>query len=262
MKKWIIFILLACVPVLLFAGGKGENYGVGFPIKGNGNMVTSEIPVTRFESIHIEGRAVINYYYSQEYRAVITIDSNLEEYVNIYTQDGVLNIKTKRRRNLWSTNYTVNVYAPTLTGLSVAGSTRFDAMDKITSREFRLNVTGHAKVKGTFETKTFSARISGFAEIDGHVECDNFKSSISGFGNMELTGNAAEMDINISGSGNLELNEFKTNNADINISGSGTVHVWVVDKLKARVSGSGRVHHRGNPAVDFSGSGSARIIAE
>ena len=262
MKKWIICAIFICAPVLLFAGGGGEDWSPGFPKRGNGNIISSEIPISQFEKIYIGGRAVVNYHASLEYRAVVTVDSNLEEYVNVYTENGVLNIRTKRGRNLRFTNYTVDAYAPSLTGVSISGSARFEAVDKISSREFRLNISGHGKINGAFECDNFSSRISGSGEIDSEIVCKNFSSSVSGSGYIKLTGSAADMDITVSGSGNLMLSEFQTNNADLDISGSGLIHVWVLDRLNARVSGSGRVQYRGNPIVDFSGSGSGRLRAE
>ena len=262
MKKLIIILALACAPFLVFAGGDREDWDVGFPRVGNGDMVTFEISVSPFESIYVRGRAVIFYHASREYRAVVTVDTNLKEFVDVSTQDRVLNIGTKRGRNIGFTNFTVDVYAPSLTGVSVSGSARFEAMDTVSSREFRLNISGRGKIKGPFECDDFSMRISGSGEIENHIVCRSFKASVSGSGHLDITGSAADMEITVSGSGNLNLSEFQTNNAALNISGAGNVQVWVLDHLNARISGAGRVQYRGNPIIDFSGAGIKRLQSE
>jgi hypothetical protein len=252
MKKWSIFAALICAPILLFAGGAWN---------GNGNMVTSEKPVSAFDSIQISGSVAVNYHTSQEYRAVVTVDSNLEEYVRIETRGGVLTIGTKRGHYRF-TNYTVEVYAPSLTGVSISGSVRFEAVDKIAAPSFNLNISGSGKIKGSFENDNFSTRISGSADMDSYIVCGSFRAAIAGSGNIKLSGSANNLDISVSGSGDFAGSEFKANNAVINISGSGRIHIWVLENLKARVSGSGRVRYRGNPKIDYSGSGSGRLESE
>ena len=212
-------------------------------INGNGVMVTSERDVSRFERIQISGSATVNYHASQEYRAVVTVDSNLEEYTRVYTEGDVLKIGTKNGKSYFFTNYTVDVYCPKLSAVSVSGSVRFNGIDKINTSKFTLGVSGSAKINGTYECNKFDADISGSSEI-------------------AVSGTAKEMSVTISGSVNFSGSEFQTNNANVRVSGSGNINIWVLDYLKARISGSGRVTYRGNPKIDYTGSGSGRLISE
>jgi len=206
-------------------------------------MVTSEIPVTRFESIHIEGRAVINYYYSQEYRAVITIDSNLEEYVAIFTKSNVLHIGIDDNwgNNRYSfTKYLVDIYCPVLTGITLSGSGNFYGVDEITA-------------------STFESVVSGSGNIDGTFVCNKFSAVISGSGKIKIDGTSNDANITISGSGKFVGNGFHTKNASINISGSGKANICVGDHLNAIISGSGEINYCGQPKVVSKVSGSGRI---
>jgi hypothetical protein len=212
-------------------------------IRGNGDMITSERTVSAFEKIQISGSAVVNYRTSQEYRVVVTVDSNLEEYTRVYTDGNVLKIGTKNGKSYSFTKYIVDVYCPTLSAISVSGSVRFNGIDKIS-------------------VSTFTLRISGSGNIDCYIECNKFNAAISGSGEIDVSGSAKEMNVTASGSATINGREFQTNNAIFNISGSGKISIWVLDYLKAKVSGSGKVTYRGNPKIDYSTSGSGRLESE
>jgi hypothetical protein len=212
-------------------------------IKGNGDMVTSERAVSPFEKIQASGSAIVNYHASLEYRVVVTVDSNLEEYARVYTDGNMLKIGMKERGSYSFTKYIVDVYCPNLSAVSISGSGVFNGIDKINASTFALAISGSGKVNGTFE-------------------CEDFTARISGSGDVAVSGSAREMHVDVSGSGNIAGNEFQTNSAVVKISGAGRIHIWVLDYLNATVSGSGRIKYRGNPKIDYTGSGSGRLQSE
>jgi hypothetical protein len=209
-------------------------------IKGNGNLISSERTVSPFGKIESDGSAEIRFHESQEYRAVVTVDSNLDEYVEIKTRNNVLIIGTKNGHSYSFTKWVVDVYCPALTGISISGSGNFESMSKIT-------------------VSTFDASVSGSGKINGTVECDTFHANISGSGKINITGNSKDSRIDITGSGSFNGNEFSMNNTTVHISGSGKANICVSDNLDANVSGSGEISYRGNPQIDQKVSGSGRI---
>ena len=213
----------------------------GVPKRGNGSMVTLERTVPTFERLRLNGSARVNYHSSQEYRVIVTVDSNLEEYLDIYTQNKVLNIGTKKGSYSF-TEYIVDVYCPSLSGVSISGSGRFTGQDKI-------------------ECESFTANISGSGDINCHITTNSLNVGISGSGDIEVAGSSKDLNMTISGSGNFMGNELSANTADIRISGSGKVQVWVLEYLKASFSGAGSIRYRGNPKIEFKGSGSGRITS-
>jgi hypothetical protein len=209
-------------------------------VKGNGHLISSERTVSPFEKINSGGSAEIRFHESQEYRAVVTVDSNLDEYVEIKTRNNTLIIGTESGRSYSFTKLVVDVYCPTLTGISISGSGSFKGEDIITASRFDTNVSGSGKIYGT-------------------VECDTFHADISGSGKINVTGTSTDSKIDISGSGDFIGTEFNVNNATVHISGSGKATVCVSDKLNANISGSGEIRYYGNPNVDSKISGSGRI---
>ena len=258
MKKLIFLTVLIFAPILVFAMGDSD-WDPGFPKRGNGNTVTFEKPVSPFKKIHISGSAIVYFHESREYRAVVTVDSNLEDAVRIYNQNDTLNIGTKRGRYYFFTKYIVDVYCPIISGVSISGSARFEGKDKISTPSFSSSISGFGKIEGSFECDDFSLSVSGSGDININIVCESVKANITGAAKIVLAGNARDLDINVSGSGDFNSSELCTNNAALQISGSAGIQIWVLDNLRATISGSGRVKYRGNPKVDFRGSGSGRL---
>jgi hypothetical protein len=212
-------------------------------IVGNGKMTSSERTLPPFEKIRISGSAEVRFHASQEYRAVITVDSNIEEYVILKTINKTLNIDLRDERSYSYISFIVDVYCPSISGISISGSGKFEGADKIIA-------------------ETFESKISGYGKIDGDIECDTLSVNISGSGEINITGTSKEADVNISGSGNFNGTELQNNRVVIHVSGSGNISIWVLEYLKVNVSGSGNIKYRGNPKIDYSASGSGRLISE
>ena len=210
-----------------------------FPIVGNGNLVASERTVSTFGKIKSGGSSEIRFHVSHEYRVVVTTDSNLVDIVTTDIRSNVLNIGFKRG-SYSSTRIQVDVYCPTLTGVSISGSGSFTGND-------------------TIITSTFDSNVSGSGEIIGTIECNNFSANISGSGKISITGDSKNSDINISGSGTFSGNNFAINNATVHVRGSGKAIIFVSEILNVVISGSGEVDYRGNPEIESKISGSGQI---
>ena len=189
------------------------------PIKGNGNLITSEKTVSAFEKISNTGSAEVRFHASEGYRVVITVDENLDEYVEISTENNVLNIGTKRNSNCSFTKFLVDVYCPVITSVSITGSGNFG----------------------------------------GNIECDNFTANITGSGNITVSGKSENANIVITGSGNFSGNEFYIKDATVRITGSSSANICVEDNLKATITGSGGINYRGEPKVESKVTGSGKI---
>ena len=210
------------------------------PIKGSGELVTLEKSISAFEKINCSSTADVRFYISDIYRTVVTVDSNLDEYVEISSENNVLNIRAKRGQSYKFTKFIVEVYSPVLTGVSIAGSGSFNSVDKIL-------------------TSTFTTDISGSGTIEGTVYSDDFFAKILGSGRITIVGTCQDAKISIAGSGTFSGNEFDIKNATVNISGSGTGNFCVSDGLNATISGSGNINYRGEPKIDSSIAGSGKI---
>ena len=208
------------------------------PTKGNGNIINSERTVSSFKKIHSSGSAEVRFNASQEYKVVVTTDSNLIENVTTDIRNDLLYIGTKRG-NYSFTKLLINIYCPVITYVSISGSGTFYASEKISVSDFESDISGSGKINMT-------------------IECNKFFTKIAGSGALTVSGSSKDSNMNISGSGDIDGNDFHINNATVNISGSGKATINVTNNLKATISGSGVLNYRGNPAIiesDVSGSG-------
>jgi hypothetical protein len=229
---------------------------------GNGKTISTERMLSPFEKIHSSGKAEVRFHVSQEYRAVITVDSNIEEYVVLKITNKTLNIGLKNGRIYSFNNFIVDVYCPNISGVSISGSGAFEGVDKIIAETFESNISGSGKIHGNIECDYLSIDISGSGEINSNVVCNILSADISGAGKIIITGTGKNANIDISGSGNFNGIEFQNDKVAVHVSGSGNINIWVLEHLKAEVSGSGSVKYRGNPKIDYNGSGSGRLISE
>jgi hypothetical protein len=212
------------------------------PIRGNGNIITSNRIISSFDDIDISGSAVVRIHKDIETRVTLTVDSNLLEYIELEVKNTTLNIGTKKGRYSF-TKFIVDIYCPDITGISISDSAKVELSDKII-------------------TPSFKTEISGSGRIEGIVESDNYSANISGSGNITIKGTNKDSDIKISGSGNFHGKELKTNNSTIKISGSGSVSIYVTDNLKADISGSGKITYIGTPKINYRGTGSGVLRSE
>ena len=230
-------------------------------VKGNGNIITSERNVSSFEKIRSGGSADVCFHVSQEYRIIVTTDSNLIDVVTTEVSDNTLRIGTKNG-NYSFTKILVDVYCPVLIGVSISGSGSFDSNEKIVASVFESNVSGSGNINGTIECGIFSANISGSGKINTNIICNSLSAYISGSGDITIDGVGIDSNIRISGSGNFNGIEFRSNNVTARVSGSGNMNIWALENIEATVSGSGTIKYRGTPIINFNGSGSGKILSE
>ncbi len=103
---------------------------------------------------------------------------------------------------------------------------------------------------------------SGNVSSDGDLDLDVLSIAVSGSGNVSLAGSVDEQTIAVSGSGEVSNYRLSSRQTTATVSGSGEVRVTAMEVLNAKISGSGDIQYRGNPAtVNQSVSGSGRVSA-
>jgi hypothetical protein len=184
----------------------------------------------------------------------------------------------------WDDNDKITVYitVPNIEGVSVSGSGDVIGQNKITGRDFNLNVSGSGALSLDIDASgDVEADVSGSGDIDLKGKCAGFESdvsgsgkvilaltitekadfSVSGSGKIQASGSAESVMTTISGSGKVLAADLQTNSCEVRISGSGDVEINVRNELDATISGSGTVSYKGNPSKvnsHSSGSGSVR----
>jgi hypothetical protein len=214
-------------------------------VKGNGNVVTEERSTGEYEAISVSGFFDIDLVDGNEGELTLRGEENLLEHIVTEVKDGKLVIKVEKGLNLqpsnWKDGIHITVPVESINAVALSGSGDIVGKKKITSDDFK-------------------ASMSGSGDISLQVEANTMSASMSGSGDISLSGKTGDFEINISGSGDIKAYELEAENVDAVVSGSADIKVTVNGMLRARVSGSGDIHYRGNPTkIDSKSSGSGDI---
>ncbi len=184
-------------------GENNSNYG----IKGNGEIKTITRKLGDFDKVSISIPFDIKIIGSSKNEALITIDSNLEQYIETKTVNNNLEIDTTKS---FSTHNQIKIviYAKTLNSMDISSSSSITATD-INSKIFSLNVTGACDVK--------------------------------------LTGKTDSVSINSEGASSIDAQNLKSQNAEIIMSGAGSAKVYASEKLDVQINGAADIEYYGNP---------------
>ena len=219
----------------------------GKRIKGNGNMITTERSVGSYDEVAVSGWFDVDLVDGKEGELTLRGEENLLEYIKTEVKDGKLVIKVRKGVNLqpssWKKDMGIYITVPV------------ESIDEVS-----LSGSGDIVGKTTLKADNFSTSMSGSGDITLNVEANSVDASMSGSGDINLSGTTGNFDVSISGSGDVKAYELEADVVDATVSGSADIKVTVKEMLKARVSGSGDIHYRGNPKkIDTKTSGSGDI---
>ena len=238
MKKIALFGLIA-----MFTFSCSAQWGKR--VKGNGNVVTIDRSTGDYDGIAISGWFDVDLVAGNEGDISLRGEENLLEHIITEVKDGKLVIKVEKGMNLkpssWKNGILITVPVESISMVSLSGS-------------------GDIVGKTTIETRDFKTSMSGSGDITLDIEANSIDASMSGSGDIMLSGSTTDFEATISGSGDIKAYELEADNVDATVSGSADIKVTANKSLKARVSGSGDIHYKGNPEkVNTKSSGSGDI---
>jgi hypothetical protein len=243
MKTFIKLVLA----VSLSLSGISESYAQwgNKKVTGNGNVTTQNVRTGDYEGVKVAGSMNVHLERGTEGNITVTTDENLQEYITIEVNGGILEIRIENNVSI-RTNKGIHIMVPfqEISSVALTGSGDIDSKDVIKNEAMELVLTGSGDIKLALDSGSVDAKITGS-------------------GDMELSGSASNLEIKITGSGDFEANALQARAADVSISGSGNAMVTVNESIKARVNGSGDVHYSGNPEksdTKVSGSGTIKSM--
>ena len=249
MKKQILIIAAAIISLTLNActlNIDGEKLG-GKTIKGNGTIVTQNFDVTNFDEVSISLPATVNFTVSNDYSCTVRVDENILEYLDIKVKDDELIMKKSEKHkntNLRTTEFVIDITAPSLETVNLAGSGTFNAFSPMEVNELDVNLAGSGDVvfHETLSVQEVELNVAG----SGSLTCN------------ELL--ADKLDANVAGSGDLNVKAGTVNKAEAGVAGSGDCDLYCdIDILEANVAGSGDIKARVNGKLTYSIFGSGDI---
>ncbi len=243
MKTVQLFTLTLLASVSLVSAQWG-----GKKVKGNGTFTTVERSVGGYEGIAMSGWFDLEIVAGQEGRISIEAEENLLEYIETEVKDGTLKIKTRKGYQLKPSSYQkgvqITVPVESVSSVSLSGS-------------------GDIVSSTVLKSEEFETAMSGSGDISLNIEAGKCTAAVAGSGDINLSGTAGSFKAAVSGSGDISAYGLSARKAEVAVSGSGDIQLTVTEELTARVSGSGDINYRGNPAkVDSKVAGSGDIEGE
>jgi hypothetical protein len=248
------FLALTVAVALLvtMSGCVGINFGSSSmrTIEGSGDVVTQSFDVADFSRVRIDGDYVVSYTESADYSVSVEMQESLFDYITVESSDDELRIFSEEGTLHNSVSLgdgfdlvsnrapRVNISAPTLAGLNLAGT---------------FQVGNSSPVKG----QGFALNLSGAGDVELELAVEKLTVDIAGAASLNLSGTAADADIKISGSGEIDALELATKTAAVDISGAGAGSITCSDTLDVEISGSGLFEYAGDPILtkDVAGLG-------
>ncbi|NND79242.1 MAG: DUF2807 domain-containing protein [Maribacter sp.] len=217
----------------------------GKRVKGNGNMVTIERSTGDYDEVAVSGWFDVDLVDGNEGNISLKGEENLLEHIITEVKNGKLVIKVEKGMNLkpstWKEGIHITVPVESIDAVSLSGSG---------------DIVGKTNIK----SEAFKTSMSGSGDITLDIDASSISASMSGSGDINLSGSTTDFDVTISGSGDIKAFDLEADNVDATVSGSADIKVTANQRLKARVSGSGDIHYKGNPEkVDTKTSGSGDI---
>jgi len=225
----LIFALSSALLLLTSCGEKGE-----------GDTVTRQLTVPAFEGVDLRIAGDVVLMEGPTQKVEVQGQENIINQLETDVDNGTWEIEFDNRVRNYD-RLKVFITLPELRRMVISRSSNIQGLSTFTSADLSVNVSGSGNTTLTTTPTTVDARISGA-------------------GNIELTGTTTNQSVRISGSGNYRSFGLRSDNCDVTISGAGDVEVTANTSLRADISGSGSVRYKGQPTINFSGSGSGRVI--
>jgi hypothetical protein len=241
-----------------------ETFG-GETIKGNGNIVTRNYDVTAFNDISTSLPATVNFTISDDYTCTVRVDENLLEYLDIKVENHELLLcKTQKHKNihLKATEFLVEVSAPSLEDINLAGSGKFNTLSPLEGEKMDVNIAGSGDIvlNKTVNVQQIKLNVAGSGDlVCNELMADELECNIAGSGDMKIAdGMVRNAEAGVAGSGDIILT-CNIEDLEANIAGSGDIKARVSGKLKYGIFGSGDIGYYGNPVVEGDKMGRAKV---
>jgi len=240
MKRIFLFSFLGLLifSSCRFMGWKGIN--------GSGNIVTQSRTAGKFNSVDVSG--AIDVYVKQDsvqQNIKVETDDNLQEYIDIHEDNGVLYISQRDNYNL-DPSKKIKVYVSALyfRRFDISGASNIYSENKLTSSE------------------TLDIDMSGASEVKIDVKAPRINADITGASSVMITGETKDFNVEGSGASDIKSFDLMTENTTLDISGACSAEVFASVKLNIQASGASGIKYKGNAAVnqDVSGASSVKKV--
>lgn len=226
----LVCILASCE----FTGGKRIN--------GNGTVQVENRQESGFNGLEISGAVTVYVKQDSQYSVRVETDENLLKYVETYTDNNTLVIRTKSGYNLRSRKgLKLYISAPGYTHFGISGASHLFS-------DGRISAGGEIRFD-----------LSGASTAEAELKAPSVDLELTGASSVRLNGETRDLAIEASGASHARCFELMTETADADLAGASHADVFASVSLKASASGASHVNYKGKPEVNQSTSGAGSV---
>lgn len=276
-SKLIFAGLSALIIMLLISDKAMAQWGRG--VRGNGNVVKQERKVGDFSTIKLN--CSVDLFISQGTTNSVTVkaEDNLLDMIETEVSGDALKIDIDGSIST-SKEMVVFVTVANLHSLQINGSGDVKSENTIKGMDLDIDINGSGDVKMDLDVKNVATGINGSGDVElsgvsgdfrlkiagsGDFDGDNMRLNLCeitvyGSGDVRLSGSASNVELDQSASGDINLYNLEAQDLTARSNGSGDIVVSVSGIMNVKLSGSGDLTYKGNPAkVDVSATGSGDV---
>jgi hypothetical protein len=191
----------------LYGNGKVDNTG-------NGDIQSQErelkgrygfkVGFWGFQRIVLEGIGDINIHFSENYRVIVTTDSNLQDIVTTKVKGLALYINEKPLKNFKPTQLVVDVYLPIINNITLKGVGNIQ-IDEGNGSELTIKHSGVGNInRSNYQVENGTIKLSGIGDVTIWA-INILEGTLSGVGNITYRGYPRKKNyIRISGIGEIK----------------------------------------------------------
>jgi hypothetical protein len=235
MKRLVVILLCSAV---LFASC---DFVHGKRIKGSGNVITQTRNLSGFNAIEAGGAVHVYVKQDPAFSVQVKVDDNLQQYVIVEEENGVLMIHQQNNTSLQTTeDLKVYVTLPSLKDLVVSGASSVTGENAFTGESIRIN-------------------LSGASHADMKLDFPNVSAELSGASKATFSGKTKDIKLSASGASTVKAFELFSETAVVELSGASDANVFASLKLDAGASGASNLRYKGEATVNKSESGAGSV---
>lgn len=262
-KSLIITLLIAAA---LFGSSFTANAAWPNVRKGSGKTATREMTVAPFTAVSAGNGSTVTLVTGSG-PAVIEVDDNLMEYVEVKVKNGTLTVGFNDDCSGYS-NYTLRVTVPTdgkLKQLQATGASKIVAEPVLKSDEMKVYVSGASNLVAVVKCNACEIDIKGAskAELGGDMgscevkatgasnfnlvaKVDRCTLAASGASEINASGSARSAQIASTGASGINASDFVVSACTVKASGASNARVNCSEQLTADASGASKIVYTGN----------------
>ena len=231
-------------------------------IKGNGIYKEQNYGKMEFNAIDVRGSFEVIIADVQDAPVKVSGDENLIDTLQVYLENGVLNVHFKKNTN-YSTKLGLKVTIPNnglLKEINTSGSSTINAESTLVSDYLKVSGRGSSTFNGSIKAEKCTFDFSGSSNFNGSVEAEILEIDCSGSTEFNINGKADACKISTAGSCEFKGLDLIVNKLNCDTKGSSDVKITCNEEIRLRTAGSSNFSYKGEAEiVEKHSAGSSNI---